>query len=196
MRTLSDNKRLDILRAAGKVFPKKGFHKTLVDDVAREAGIGKGTIYRYFSHKEDLFFTILENAMDEMHRRMISVRKIRNNPENVVAGMLEALADFVTENRPLLNLMHEIEGKEIMKRAQKIKAHNHKVIKALADELEEGARNGKFKRGDYALWAGMMAMASRGALHCHPEISKRQAVKNITDLFFYGIIKSPKQNLR
>ncbi|HAD81967.1 MAG: hypothetical protein A2509_06645 [Candidatus Edwardsbacteria bacterium RIFOXYD12_FULL_50_11] len=190
MRTLNDNKKLDILRAAGKVFPRKGFHKTLMDDVAREAKIGKGTIYRYFSHKEDLFFSILENAMDEMHGRMIAARKKRNSPENKVAGMLEALADFVTENRALLNLMHEIEGKEIMKRVKKIKAHNHKVIKVLADELENGARAGKFKQGDYALWAGMMAMASRGAFHSHPEISKSKTIKNITDLFFYGIAKS------
>jgi len=190
MRTRNDKKKVSILKAAGKVFPKKGFHKTLMDDVAREAKIGKGTIYRYFSHKEDLFFSILENAMDEMYGRMIDARRKRNSPENKVEKMIEAMADFVIENRTLMNLVHEIESREIMKRVKKVKAHNHKVIKVLADELENGARDGKFKQGDYTLWAGMMAMASRGAFHSHPEISKSKTIKNITDVFFYGIAKN------
>lgn len=190
MRSLNDNKKLAILKAAGKVFPGKGFHKTLMDDVAREAKIGKGTIYRYFSNKEDLFFSILENGMDELYGRMTKARKKRNSPENKVASMVGALADFVIENRTLLNLMHEIEGKEIMKRVKKIKAHNQKVIKVLADELKNGAKEGKFKKGDYKLWAGMMAMASRGAFHSSPEVPKEKIIKNITDLFFYGIAKN------
>jgi len=86
--------------------------------------------------------------------------------------------------------VHEIESKEIMKRVKKVKAHNQKVIKVLADELKNGARDGKFKHGDYKLWAGMMAMASRGAFHSQTTISKEKNIKNITDLFFYGIAKS------
>ncbi len=190
MRTRNDKKKVSILKAAGKVFPKKGFHKTLMDDVAREAKIGKGTIYRYFSHKEDLFFSILENAMDELYSRLMAVRKKQDPPENKVEKMIEALADFVIENRTLMNLVHEIESKEIMKRVKKVKAHNQKVIQVLADELKNGAREGKFKRGDYKLWAGMMAMASRGAFHSQTTISKGKNIKNITDLFFYGIAKS------
>lgn len=190
MRTMNDKKKLAILKAAGRVFPRKGFHKTLMDDVAKEAKIGKGTIYRYFPNKEGLFFSILENANDELYKRLVEVRKKPNAPTDKVIKMVEALADFVIENRALLNLVHEIESKDVMKRSKTIKKHNQKIIKVLADELENGARAGKFKQGDYELWAGMMAMASRGAFHFGPAIPKSKIMKSIIDLFFYGIAKN------
>lgn len=50
-----DKKRIEILKAAGKVFYSKGFEGTKIEDVAREAGIGKGTVYEYFESKQELF---------------------------------------------------------------------------------------------------------------------------------------------
>jgi len=44
-----------IQAAAEKLFLHYGFRKTSVDQIAREAGIGKGTIYNYFRNKEELF---------------------------------------------------------------------------------------------------------------------------------------------
>jgi len=49
------NKREDILKASMKIFAQKGFHNTKVDDIALEAGIGKGTVYQYFESKIHLF---------------------------------------------------------------------------------------------------------------------------------------------
>ena len=44
-----------IQAAAEKLFLHYGFRKTSVDQIAKEAGIGKGTIYNYFRNKEELF---------------------------------------------------------------------------------------------------------------------------------------------
>jgi len=38
-----------------KLFTSRRFHKITVDDVAQAAQVGKGTIYRYFQNKDDLF---------------------------------------------------------------------------------------------------------------------------------------------
>lgn len=48
------DKRGLILGAALKLFGERGFHGTAVPDIAREAGVGTGTIYRYFPDKEGL----------------------------------------------------------------------------------------------------------------------------------------------
>lgn len=45
----------EILRAAGRVFYLNGFEKTKIEDIAKEAGIGKGTVYEYFESKQELF---------------------------------------------------------------------------------------------------------------------------------------------
>ena len=54
------DKRSRIIEAAAKVFAHKGYNSTLIADIAKEAGIGKGTIYEYFPSKVDLFFAVFE----------------------------------------------------------------------------------------------------------------------------------------
>ena len=54
------NKRLLIIEAAAIVFATRGYNSTLMAEIATEAGVGKGTIYEYFSSKEDLFFSVFE----------------------------------------------------------------------------------------------------------------------------------------
>ena len=49
-----------ILEAAFRVFGTRGLHQATLDDVARAAGITKGTIYLYFSSKADLFTAMLK----------------------------------------------------------------------------------------------------------------------------------------
>lgn len=58
LKNLSDVE-LDILNKASDEFEKLGFHETNVDDIAKNVGIGKGTIYRHFGNKMELFFHTL-----------------------------------------------------------------------------------------------------------------------------------------
>lgn len=54
-----------ILEAAGKVFFSKGFLKTTMDEIAYEAALSKPTIYKFFSTKEDLYFSLLIPVLQE-----------------------------------------------------------------------------------------------------------------------------------
>ena len=50
-----EERRIQIVKAASRVFYLKGFEGTKIEDVAKEAGIGKGTVYEYFESKRQLF---------------------------------------------------------------------------------------------------------------------------------------------
>ena len=50
-----ENKRELILNALEELLPGKRFHEITLDEVARTAGVGKGTIYLYFHDKDELF---------------------------------------------------------------------------------------------------------------------------------------------
>jgi AcrR family transcriptional regulator len=54
-----ENRREKILDAAIRVFGEKGFSAASVEDIARQASIGKGTIYLYFKSKDEVFENIL-----------------------------------------------------------------------------------------------------------------------------------------
>ena len=53
-----DAKRREIIRAAAAVFTRSGYHVAKMQDIATAAEIGKGTIYEYFSTKEELFLAV------------------------------------------------------------------------------------------------------------------------------------------
>jgi AcrR family transcriptional regulator len=59
----SAHRRRAILDAARTVFAKQGYGKTVVEDIARQADIGKGTLYLYFPSKEQIYLAaLLEDA--------------------------------------------------------------------------------------------------------------------------------------
>jgi AcrR family transcriptional regulator len=53
----------ELLSAALEVFAERGFAATKLDDVARRAGVSKGTVYLYFESKEALFKAAVESAV-------------------------------------------------------------------------------------------------------------------------------------
>ncbi len=58
-------KRQEILDAALRVFARKGFKNTKMIDIAEEAGIGKGTIYEYFRHKDEMLLAAFANYIQQ-----------------------------------------------------------------------------------------------------------------------------------
>jgi AcrR family transcriptional regulator len=59
-----DVMREKVLGCADKLFQKFGLYKTTMEDIAREAGKGKSTLYHYFKSKEDIFDAILTREKD------------------------------------------------------------------------------------------------------------------------------------
>jgi len=53
-----------IIEAAVRLFGRDGFEKTSIEKIAREAGVGKGTIYGYFRAKEEIFLAFCEDEID------------------------------------------------------------------------------------------------------------------------------------
>lgn len=67
---IPDAKQERILAAAARVFAQRGFDGADVGQIAREAGVAKGSIYNYFASKEDLFTFVSQDGL-ERHRRAV-----------------------------------------------------------------------------------------------------------------------------
>lgn len=59
-------KQKQIVQAAVRVFSRKGFVRTTISDIAKEAGIGKGTFYEYFESKEAVIHQTFDTFMQEL----------------------------------------------------------------------------------------------------------------------------------
>src|SRR3990172_8809247 len=74
MQRPDDKKRQAIIECAGRLFASRPFHKVTLDDIAAEAGVGKGTLYVYFPSKEELFSSVVREGfgqiVDQLKRRL------------------------------------------------------------------------------------------------------------------------------
>ncbi len=88
-----------ILTAAIKLFTEKGFEETSVEELAREAGVGKGTIYSYFNAKQDIFLAFCEEEIEYIFTRL----EKEGDSESPILDQIVLLSmsqfDFVTKNR-------------------------------------------------------------------------------------------------
>ena len=53
-------KRKKIIESASQLFSRMNYHEVMMEDVAKQAAIAKGTVYNYFETKEDLYFSIMK----------------------------------------------------------------------------------------------------------------------------------------
>ena len=58
------------MQAAVQLFSEKGFEKTSIEELARAAGIGKGTIYGYFQTKSDILHAFCEDELENLHHQL------------------------------------------------------------------------------------------------------------------------------
>lgn len=63
-------KRGQIIEGARRVFIEKGFDAASMNDITREAGVSKGTIYVYFANKEELFEALIEEERGTIFKNM------------------------------------------------------------------------------------------------------------------------------
>jgi AcrR family transcriptional regulator len=80
------NVREDIYGAALASFERNGVRRTLMEDVAREAGVSRPTIYYYFPDKDALVLEVIVRQVREIHRRI----RETINPEGGLPAMIEA----------------------------------------------------------------------------------------------------------
>ncbi len=93
-RTLREERILD---AAATLLARWGYRKTTIDDVAREAGVGKGTIYLHWKDKNDLFRAAIWREQQRYSEE--TMRRIAADPQGgllhriTIHGMLAALSN-------------------------------------------------------------------------------------------------------
>jgi AcrR family transcriptional regulator len=95
-----------MLRAARQAFAEKPFHDVLMDDVARKAGVGKGTIYRYFPDKESLYFAVIFSGIEDLQSRIREAIPSQGNLEKTLRELVCTLASFFRQNRFFFRLMN------------------------------------------------------------------------------------------
>ena len=97
--------RREILEAAKRVFAQKGFAATTIDEIAQEAEFSKGAMYGYFEGKEDLFFSLIQEKMDDIEERLREVVESSDDPETKIRDLIETHLTFFEEDRDFFQII-------------------------------------------------------------------------------------------
>jgi TetR/AcrR family fatty acid metabolism transcriptional regulator len=98
-----------ILDAAGRLFGTRRFHEVRMDDIAAEAGVGKGTLYRYFKDKDELYLKLLERASGQFTERVQAAVAHQGGTRDRLVALVTTVLDYFDENPHLLELIQRAE---------------------------------------------------------------------------------------
>jgi AcrR family transcriptional regulator len=105
------SKRECILLEAAKMFARFGFKKTSIDEIAREAGVGKGTVYLTADSKEELFYQVLHREVRAWQAECAKVV----DPRVPADELLVQLAETARKNLRANGLVHDLFRGEMAK---------------------------------------------------------------------------------
>lgn len=123
-----EKKRERMLEVAAELFSKKNYHEVMMDDVARLTDVAKGTVYNYFSSKEELYFTIMSSKLENLNTSLTN--KITSE-----ISIIDSLHTYIIQ---LYMFMMKYQNFFLMYQKEYMNAQNEfcDELRAMSDELK------------------------------------------------------------
>lgn len=161
----NNDKKEKIIKSALNLFCEKGFAETDIDSVAKDAGVGKGTVYLYFKDKRDLFVSSTAFALnffnDELEK---SVKEGKDSKEKIEMYIDHSLS-ILTSNKNITRLFISEVLEAMRKCGGKNRLFDHSIFMRrftlLKGILDSGIEKGEFEPVD----RDSMAVMIMGGIH-------------------------------
>lgn len=135
-------KRKAIIREAAKVFSRRGFHGTTLDDVAERLSVTKTALYRYVANKNELLCACHEEAMEIANDAMdLGERTGRSGLEKIQIGMRQYLQDMIGEMGVPVLILEEsaLTGDEAVRVIKLRDDFEKRMRKLVLEGIEDGS---------------------------------------------------------
>lgn len=169
------------MAVAARMFAERPFHEVRLDEIAAAARLGKGTIYVYFSSKDDLYETLIAEGMDQL----IAELRGGDGSWRGIERLVQALLAFADRFPHLYNLMrsgvHQEEGRLAHKRSE--------LVSEIERVLRAGIRSGELRDPQPRLTAEFLLAFVRAALlFTQRRVGKRTLTRHILHVVGNGIL--------
>jgi AcrR family transcriptional regulator len=167
-------KRQAILEAALELFADRGFHGTAVPLVAHRAGVGAGTVYRYFASKESLVNELFQHWKEQLGRALLEGFPVKGRPRDQFHHVWQGLHAFAAAHPRVLaflELHHHGDYLDDRSRAVQeavlaparafiLEAQRKKAIRPMHPEALMALVYGGFVGLQRASWEGRLSLSS------------------------------------
>ena len=185
--------RKEILNVALKLFSTKGFHNVSMHEIAEKSEFAVGTLYKFFSNKEDLYKALMLEASNVFHSSLMAALATSGNELEKIRACVEAKIKVFLDNLDYVRLyLAETRGSSLNIKAgldSDIKIRYEEFLQKLATVFESGIKKRVFKKFDPYL----LAVALDGILNSllfqhieHPDAHPFDA-DLIINIFFHRV---------
>ncbi|MDQ0165340.1 TetR/AcrR family transcriptional regulator [Bacillus horti] len=145
-----ESRRKQIVDAAFKVFALRGLNGAKMSMIAEEAGLSAGQLYRFFESKEELFTTLIQQAVLESTQGIEMIYQLPGSPFEKVHHFISYVMENKDAQYPFMLIHHAHTAddvpKEVNQLLQQFSVKRH--IDLLLPLFEEGQQAGEFAQGD------------------------------------------------
>jgi AcrR family transcriptional regulator len=134
-----------ILTTAASIFSKSGFAGARVDEIAKQAGVNKATIYYHIGDKKALYAQVLHNVFAHAADRFSENIKAEQSPEQKLKMYIRSVADLMDENPELAAIMLREQAGGGQNFPEMVVKDLTRILANLRDILEEGKQKGVFR---------------------------------------------------
>jgi len=188
-------KRPRLVKAATCVFAEKGYAATRVSDIAERAGIGKGTVYEYFSSKKELLFAVFESINEEITARLNTVLDDDEPTQEQLFNLLRLGAEVISEQRELQPVVLDFWAAS---RGGGFEEHYREAVvasytlyrKLIADFIRDGQLQGKFRNDVDAESLAATVVATVDGLGVQHYFDRTMDPRRITEQFAHLLFES------
>ncbi|NLX19239.1 MAG: TetR/AcrR family transcriptional regulator [Desulfobulbus sp.] len=177
----SADKHRKIIRAATKVFAKKGFFNARISDVAKEAKVADGTIYLYFNNKFDILLSVFEQEVGKLIEHIGQLLEKENDPKKKLTLFIMLHLEEMKKNRYLAEVIHvELrQTNKLIKEYRKNKFNEYlNIITAI---ITQGQEAGVFRADIQPEIARQLIFGALDEISLlYPEIASQYSVEEIS----------------
>jgi len=160
---VSEFRRTEIIDAARTVFARHGFALGIMDEIAKEAGIAKGTIYLYFRSKTEVYKAVLAHDMKALKSSTLERIDAATGLRDKIGAFTLARLENAEARKEFFRIMDSEQGNLTMTRSQYRDWLREPVLR-LAAGIEEASRKGEIRRVPSEKVAWLIADMTRGTI--------------------------------
>ncbi|PWC34112.1 TetR/AcrR family transcriptional regulator [Azospirillum sp. TSO35-2] len=181
-----------ILGAAAELFAGREYAAVQVEEVAKRAGVGKATLYRYFPSKEDLYLESLERALGGLEQKLEAQLAPQQAPATArLTAMVSALVDTLSEQLQTLKMLGGDQSDLADRTRRVLRRRSRGTATALQKVLADGVASGEFRKIDLELVPLLIIGMVRGGIMQLGDRPRDDLERSVIDLLMTAISINP-----
>ena len=181
-------RRKEIFDASVHLFLDKGFNETSLREIAEAAGMGKSTLYDYFSSKDEILVSYFENEIQKITDRAQEIVGQDLSISEKLRQIMQIHLEYLVANKHFYLKLTVASQALSLGSQEKIQAKRHQYQDMLRALVEEGIRKGELRPVNPLLAArSVFNLLATSVFTSRPTGTPDEMLKDALDIFFHGI---------